>query len=89
VETERLDKSIIAAMSKIPSERDATVEDQIRRRIDSIKSVTGCRKFLISASPTMLPCPGLNLLQLSRRKRSLAMMRHSLCLISLRIATHG
>jgi CHAT domain-containing protein len=37
VESERLDKAIIAAVSKATTERNATVEDQIRNRIESIK----------------------------------------------------
>jgi hypothetical protein len=36
-EAERLDKIIIAAVSKIPAERHATSEDQIRKRIANIK----------------------------------------------------
>jgi CHAT domain-containing protein len=38
VEDERLDKSLIAAVSKPPAERNAAAEDQIRKRIDAIKS---------------------------------------------------
>ena len=37
-EADRLDKSIIAAVSKPPAERNASMEDQIRKRIDEIKS---------------------------------------------------
>ena len=37
-EADRLDKSIIAAVSKPPAERNAATEDQIRKRIDEIKS---------------------------------------------------
>jgi hypothetical protein len=37
-EADRLDKSIIAAVSKPPAERNASAEDQIRKRIDDIKS---------------------------------------------------
>jgi CHAT domain-containing protein len=37
-EAERLDKDIVAAVSKIPTERNAAVEAQIRKRIDEIKS---------------------------------------------------
>ena len=37
-EADRLDKSIIAAVSKPPAERNASAEDQIRKRIDEIKS---------------------------------------------------
>jgi CHAT domain-containing protein len=36
--SENLDKSLIAALSKPPGERNASAEDQIRRRIDAIKS---------------------------------------------------
>ena len=36
-EAERLDKSIVAALSKAPAERNQTTEDQIRKRIDEIK----------------------------------------------------
>ena len=36
-EADRLDKSIIAAVSKPPAERNPTMEDQIRKRIDEIK----------------------------------------------------
>ena len=36
-EADRLDKSIIAAVSKPPAERNASAEDQIRKRIDEIK----------------------------------------------------
>jgi CHAT domain-containing protein len=36
-EADRLDKSIIAAVSKPPTERNASVEDQIRKRINEIK----------------------------------------------------
>jgi CHAT domain len=38
VESERLDKAIIAAVSKAPAERNAAAEDQIRNRIGNIKS---------------------------------------------------
>ena len=37
-EADRLDKSIIAAVSKPPAERNTAIEDQIRKRIDEIKS---------------------------------------------------
>jgi hypothetical protein len=37
-ESDRLDKSIIAAVSKPPAERNALAEGQIRKRIDEIKS---------------------------------------------------
>ena len=37
-EAGRLDKSIIAAVSKPPNQRNALAEDQIRKRIDEIKS---------------------------------------------------
>ena len=37
-EADRLDKSIISAVSKPPAERNASAEEQIRRRIDEIKS---------------------------------------------------
>ena len=37
-EADRLDKSIIAAVSKPPAERNASAEEQIRKRIDEIKS---------------------------------------------------
>ena len=37
-EADRLDKSIVAAVSKPPAERNASAEDQIRKRIDEIKS---------------------------------------------------
>ena len=37
-EADRLDKSIISAVSKPPVERNASAEEQIRRRIDEIKS---------------------------------------------------
>jgi tetratricopeptide (TPR) repeat protein len=37
-ESDRLDRSIIAAVSKPPAERNASAEDQIRKRIDEIKS---------------------------------------------------
>jgi hypothetical protein len=37
-EADRLDKSIIAAVSKLPAERNSLAEDQIRKRIDEIKS---------------------------------------------------
>jgi tetratricopeptide (TPR) repeat protein len=36
-EAERLDKSIVAALSKAPAERNHATEDQIRKRIDDIK----------------------------------------------------
>jgi tetratricopeptide (TPR) repeat protein len=36
-ESDRLDRSIIAAVSKPPAERDASAEDQIRKRIAEIK----------------------------------------------------
>ena len=36
-EADRLDKSIIAAVSKPPAERNAAMEDQIRKHIDEIK----------------------------------------------------
>ena len=36
-EADRLDKSIIAAVSKPPAERNPATEDQIRKRIDEIK----------------------------------------------------
>ena len=35
-ETDRLDKSIVAAVSKLPAERNASAEDQIRKRIEEI-----------------------------------------------------
>jgi CHAT domain-containing protein/tetratricopeptide (TPR) repeat protein len=37
-ESDRLDESIIAAVSKPPAQRNASAEDQIRKRIDQIKS---------------------------------------------------
>ena len=37
-EADRLDKSIISAISKPPAERNLPAEDQIRKRIDEIKS---------------------------------------------------
>ena len=37
-EDERLDKSLIAALSKPPAERNAAAEDQIRKRVEAIKS---------------------------------------------------
>ena len=37
-EADRLDKSIISAVSKPPAERNASAEDHIRKRIDEIKS---------------------------------------------------
>jgi hypothetical protein len=37
-EADRLDKNIIAALSKLPAERNAAVEEQIRNRINEIKS---------------------------------------------------
>jgi tetratricopeptide (TPR) repeat protein len=37
-EADRLDKSIIAAVSKPPAERNKSAEDQIRKRIEEIKS---------------------------------------------------
>ena len=37
-EADRLDKSIIAAVSKPPAERNQAMEDQIRKRIEEIKS---------------------------------------------------
>jgi tetratricopeptide (TPR) repeat protein len=37
-EADRLDKSIVAAVSKPPAERNTSAEDQIRKRIDEIKS---------------------------------------------------
>jgi CHAT domain-containing protein len=37
-ESDRLDRSIIAALSKPPAERNASAEDQTRKRIDEIKS---------------------------------------------------
>jgi CHAT domain-containing protein len=37
-EADRLDKSIIAAVSKPPAQRNTSTEDQIRKRIDEIKS---------------------------------------------------
>ena len=37
-EAERLDKNIISAVSKPPADRNAAAEDQIRKRIDEIKS---------------------------------------------------
>jgi CHAT domain-containing protein len=36
-EAQRIDKSIVAALSKVPAERNQTTEDQIRKRIDAIK----------------------------------------------------
>ena len=36
-EAERLDKSVVAALSKAPAERNHTMEDGIRKRIDEIK----------------------------------------------------
>ena len=36
-EADRLDKSIVAAVSKPPAERNQAMEDQIRKRIDEIK----------------------------------------------------
>ena len=36
-EAERLDKSIVAAISKAPAERNHAMEDQRRKRIDDIK----------------------------------------------------
>jgi tetratricopeptide (TPR) repeat protein len=36
-EADRLDKSIISAVSKLPAERNASAEDRIRRRIGEIK----------------------------------------------------
>ena len=36
-EAERLDKSIVAALSKAPAERNHSTEDQIRKRIGEIK----------------------------------------------------
>src|SRR4029077_15446940 len=36
-EAERLDKNIVAALSKAPAERNQTTEDRIRMRIDEIK----------------------------------------------------
>ena len=51
-EADRLDKSIIAAVSKPPAERNASAEDQIRKRIDEIKvrarQATGCLQSAIS-----------------------------------------
>jgi tetratricopeptide (TPR) repeat protein len=38
VEAERLDKLIIAAVSKAPAERNTATEDQIRSRIENIKT---------------------------------------------------
>ena len=40
-EADRLDKSIIAAVSKPPAERNQAMEEQIRKRIDEIKSERG------------------------------------------------
>src|SRR5262249_24188584 len=37
-EADRLDKNIIAAVSKSPVERNAEAEEQIRKRIDAVKS---------------------------------------------------
>jgi tetratricopeptide (TPR) repeat protein len=37
-ESDRLDKTIISAVSRPPAERNASAEDQLRRRIDEIKS---------------------------------------------------
>jgi hypothetical protein len=37
-EVDRLDENIIAALSKLPAERNAAVEEQIRKRINEIKS---------------------------------------------------
>jgi tetratricopeptide (TPR) repeat protein len=37
-ESDRLDKSIIAAISKPPAERNSSAEDRIRQRIEEIKS---------------------------------------------------
>jgi hypothetical protein len=37
-EADRLDKNIITAVSKPPAERNPSAEDQIRKRIDDIKS---------------------------------------------------
>jgi tetratricopeptide (TPR) repeat protein len=37
-EADRLDKNIIAAVSKAPAERNVAMEDQIRKRINEIKS---------------------------------------------------
>ncbi|MDP3075009.1 tetratricopeptide repeat protein [Bradyrhizobium sp.] len=37
-EAERLDKGLIAAISKPPAERNAAADDQIRKRIDAIES---------------------------------------------------
>ena len=36
-EAERLDKVILAAVSKLPAERNATAEDQVRKRLDAIR----------------------------------------------------
>jgi CHAT domain-containing protein/Tfp pilus assembly protein PilF len=40
-ESDRLDKSIIAAVSKLSAERNASAENQIRKRIDEIKLERG------------------------------------------------
>jgi CHAT domain-containing protein len=40
-EADRVDKSILAAVSKPPAERNAAMEDQIRKRIEEIKSERG------------------------------------------------
>jgi hypothetical protein len=37
-EAERLDKDIVAAVSKLPTERNAAVENRVRKRIDEIRS---------------------------------------------------
>ena len=37
-EADRLDKNIIAAVSKPPAERNTAIEDQIRKRVEEIKS---------------------------------------------------
>jgi tetratricopeptide (TPR) repeat protein len=52
-EAERLDKLVVAFVSKPPAERSATAEDEIRRRIEAVKAERdSCTKSLVSAFPT-------------------------------------
>ena len=75
-EADRLDKSIIAAVSKPPAERNLATEDQIRKRIDEIKSERNkLQTSSISDFPIMSRYQDHNRSPLKRLKRCLLTMR--------------
>ena len=72
-EADRLDKSIIAAVSKPPAERNHAMEDQIRKRIDEIKSERDeLQRSSISDFPIMSRYRSHNRLQLKQTQALLA-----------------